>query len=589
MTESNLVVNLRRNKSLSLKKVWKISLIALLVLLLLLAAVAIYAVTTFKPNDLKPRITNYFQQKYQRKLVIPGDLQLSLWPVLHIESGPLSLMEKNGKDVFASLQSVKTSLLWRPLIDGRFEVNDVTLDAPSLHFQRLADGTTNIDDFFAGGGATPPFDIKGLKINNASLQFDNQQARWSWRKTNVVIGRLANNTPTDVSFNGDLVLNNDDMNVHVEVKSPLLFDLDKQSVAMEKLVLAIKGATKADRSAMNQVTLNATGAMALDGVKKTGLFNDWNLQSQLERGGEKWNAQVSFAEAVQEGKNWRAKNISSQAEQQTASYSLNTTLTAPAFTYVDERMSSNELKLVAQWKAKAATSAKKTAQPTPDAIDAVLTIGVLDDVNNTGDHANVYNLQGAHLEAKGVIDHAPVKIQADSDIQIINNNQIVTKSPLKLTFSYQPEGVALEGSLKTGAQIVLEQGQYDLSAMTLDMKIVPKDFKQALALNGTGTLRADLKRKNISATLKGKLNDAKLEAKLGMPKFAPPAYTFDVLLSQFNTAWLESKTVAAKTPTELPDFSWIKKLNANGVLRIGELIAADKRASNVRIEVKSDK
>jgi AsmA family len=581
-----LVANLRRNKSFSLKKFWKIFLIVLLVLLLLLAAVVIYAVTTFKPNDLKPRITDYFQQKYQRKLVIPGDLHLSLWPVLHIESGPLSLMEKNGKDVFASLQSVKTSLLWRSLIDGRFEVNDVTLDAPSLHIQRFADGTTNIDDFFAGGGATPPFDIKGLKINNASLQFDNQQARWNISKAHLAIGRLANNVATEVSFNADVLLNKDDMNLHVDVKSPLQFDLDKQSVAMGKIVLAISGTTKADGSAMNQVTLHATGAMALDGVKKTGLFNDWNLQSQMQRDGENWKAQVSFAEAVQEGKNWRAKNISSQAEQQTAAYSLNTTLTAPAFTYVDERMSGNELKLAAQWKAKPAPSAKKTAQPTPDAIDAVLTIGALDDVNNAGDHANMVNLQGAHLEAKGVIDHAPVKIQADSDMQIINNNQIVTKTPLKLTFNYQPEGVALEGSLKTGAQIMLEQGQYDMTAMTLDMKMVPKDFKQAMALNGSGSVRADLKRKNISAALKGVLNKTKLEGKFGMVGFTPPAYTFDVLLSQFDTAWLEPKTVAAKTPTELPDFAWIKKLNANGVLQIGELIAADKRATNVRIEVK---
>ncbi len=561
----------------------------MLVLLLLLAAVVIYAVTTFKPNDLKPRITDYFQQKYQRKLIIPGDLQLSLWPVLHIESGPLSLMEKNGQAVFATLQSAKISLQWRPLIDGKLEVTDVTLDAPSLHIKRLADGTTNIDDFFAGGGQTPPFDIKGLKINNASLLFDNQQARWNISKANLAIGRLANNTSTEASFNADVLLNKDDLNLHVEVKSPLWFDLDKQSVTMEKLVLAIKGTANAGGNAINHVTLNATGAMALDGVKRIDRFNDWNLQSQLLQDSEKWNAKVSFAEAVQEGKNWRAKNISSQAEQQTAAYSLNTTLTAPAFTYVDERMSGNELKLAAQWKAKPAQNAKKTAQPTPDAIDAVLTIGVLDDVNDTGDHANVYNLQDAHLDARGIIDHAPLTIQSDGGIQIINNNQIVTKAPLKLDFTYQPEDVALEGSLKFGAQIVLEQGQYDLSAMTLAIKILPKDFKQAMMLNANGTLRADVKRKNINAALKGTLNDAKLEGKLGLVDFAPPAYTFDVLLSKFNTSWLESKSSTIKTPTDLPDFTWVKKLNANGVLQIGELIAADKRATNVRIEVKSDK
>jgi uncharacterized protein involved in outer membrane biogenesis len=571
-----------------LKKIWKISLIALLVLLLLLMAVVIYAVSTFKPNDLKPRITDYFQQKYQRKLIISGDLQLSWWPVLHIESGPLNLMEKNGQDIFASLQSAKISLQWRPLIDGKLEVNDVTLDAPSLRIQRNADGTTNIDDFLAGGSETPEFDIKGLKINNASLLFDNQQTLWNWSKANLAIGRLANNVPTDISFNGDVVLNQDDMKVHVDVKSPLMFDLNKQTMSMEKLVLAINGTTKANNM-LNQVTLNATGAMTLDGANKTGRFSDWNVLSQLQRGEEKWKAQVFFTEAVQAGKNWRAKNISSQAEQQTATYNLNTTLSAPEFTYMDARMSGKELTLAAQWNTKPAPSTKKIAQPAPDAMDAVLTIGVLDDVSNSGDNANVYNLHNAHLEAKGVIDRAPVKIHAASDMQIINNNQIVTKKPLTLDFDYRPDGLALEGSIKTAAQIQLEQGQYDLSAMTLDMKISPKEFKQAMTLNGSGNVRADLKRKNISAGLKGTLNKAKLDGKFGMVGFTSPAYTFDVLLSQFNMAWMDSKTSPAKTPTDLPDLGWIKKLNANGVLRIGELIAADKRATNVRIEVKSDK
>lgn len=572
-----------------MKKIWKISFLVILVLLLLLAGVAIYAVTSFKPNDLKPRITDYFQQKYLRKLVIPGDLQLSLWPVLHIESGPLSLMEKNGQDVFTSLQSAKISLLWRPLIDGRLAVTDVTLDAPSVHIQRFADGTTNIDDFLAGGGTTPEFDIKGLKINNASLLFDNQQTRWYWSKANIAIGRLANNVPTDISFNGDVVLNQDDMIMHVDVKSPLMFDLNKQSLSMEKLVLAINGTTKADGDLMNQVSLNATGAMALDGLKKIGRFYDWDLHSQMERGEEKWKAQVSFAEAVQEGKNWRAKNISSQAEQQTATYHLNTALTAPEFAYVDEHMSGKALQLLAQWKAKPDPNAKKGARPVSDAVDAVLTIGVLNDVNDTGDHANVYNLQGARLDAKGVIDHAPLTLQSASNIQIINNNQIVTKTPLTLNFNYQPEGVMLEGSLKTDAQIILGQGQYNLSTTTLDMKILPKDFRQAIKLNANGTVRADVKRKNMNAALKGTLNDAKLEGKLGLADFAPPAYTFDVLLSKFNTSWLESKSSAVKTQTDLPDFTWLKKLNANGVVRIGEFISADKRAGNVRIEVKSDK
>lgn len=572
-----------------MKKIWKISLIVFSVLLLLITFGIFYVFATFKPNDLKPRITDYFQQKYQRKLLIPGDLQLTLLPLLHIESGSVSLMEKNGQDVFASLESVKLSLVWRPLIDGRLEVDGVTLEAPSVHMKKFSDGTTNIDDFFAGGGAPPQFDIKSLKINRASWVFDDQATQWKMRNANLQVARLANGVPTDFKFDGDLRLNQDQFNVHIDLNSPLLFDLAKQYFSLEKLNLAIKGTSKAaNTTTLNDIALNATGAMTFDAAKKLTHLGDWALQSQLVNGEKKWNAKVAFSEAEQQGKNWWAKNISSQAEQQTAAYHLNTTLNMPELSLIDARMSGKEIKLTTQWAAKPDVK-KGGAQKNQNAIDAVLTLGALDDVNDTSEPTNIYNLRAAHLEAKGMVDAAPVKLQAAGDIQIINNNQMVTKGPLKLQFNYQSVGLALEGSLKTEAKIMLEREQYDVSPLSLDLKITPTDFKRPMILIAGGAMNADLKRKIVSGKLQGKLNGVKLEGKIGMAGLTPPAYTFDVLLSEFNTVWLDNKTSAEKKHGDLPDFGWLKKLNANGVLRIGELISADKRASNVRIDVKSDK
>ncbi|MGB8339177.1 MAG: AsmA family protein [Burkholderiales bacterium] len=574
-----------------MKKIGKISLIAFLILLLLALAIFAFVIKTFDPNDLKPRITDFFQQKYQRKLDIPGNLKISLFPVVHIESGPVRLMEKNGAEVFASVESANIFLMLWPLIDGRLEVNKLELEAPLVNVKRFSDGTMNIDDFLsAGGGALPAFDIKSLKINRAAWLFDDQQTQWKVSNANLQVGRLANGVPTDISFDGDVRLNQDDYNLHVGLKSPLLFDLNKQNFSLEKLTLSIKGMSKAVNK-MNDITLNATGAMAFDGAKKQAHFSEWQLQSQLANGEEKWNAEVSFAEAEQQGKNWRAKDISSRAEQQTSAYHLNTTLTLPEFSFIDAHMSGKEIKLVTQWTAKPEvkkSGAQKIAQTKPDAIESVLTIGALDDVNDTGEHVEIINLQAANLEAKGLINQAPMRLQAVGNVQIYNNNQIVTKDRLSLQFSYQPADFLLEGSIKTSAKIILEQGLYDLNSLTLDIKIAPKDFNKPLALNGSGAVKADLKHENVKANLQGKLNGAKLDGKFGMAGFASPAYSFDIFLSLFNTVWLEGKAASANKPTDLPDLSWIKKLNANGVMRIGEFISADKRATNVRIDVKSD-
>jgi AsmA protein len=580
------------NRARFVKKIRKISLIIFLILLLLGVAL-VYVVKSFDANDLKPRMQNFFQQKYQRKLDMPGNLKIVLFPVVQIESGPMRLMEKNGSDVFASIESAELSLQLRPLIDGRLEINSVTLNAPSVHIKRFNDGTTNIDDLLTGGDrATPAFDITGLKINRATWLFDDLQTRWQINNANLAVGRLASGVPTDFSFAGDVRLNQDDYNVHLELKSPLLFDLDKQNFSLQKLVLGIKGQSKAaNKPSMNDIELSATGSMAFDAAKKQTHFGQWQIQSQLANGDEKWNASVAFSEAEQEGKTWRAKNISSRAQQQTATYSLDTKLTLPEFSSATDAMRGNNLKLETHWEPKAAPkkiAAQKSATTKLDAIDAVLTIGALDDVNDAGAQAKMVNLHDVKLDAKVILNSVPVTMRAESNLQIIDNNQILTKTPVKLNFSYQPEDFSLNGAIQTGAQIRLDRGHYKFTPMNIDLKITLKDFKQPIKLSGSGTADADVNRKTMNAKLQGKLNEAKLGGTLGVNGFAPPAYSFDIFLNQFNTAWLKSNRVVKSKQTELPDFGWVKKLNANGQIRIGELVSADKRATNVRIDVKSD-
>lgn len=570
-----------------MKKIWKISLITLLVLLFLAAAAVTYTVATFKPNDLKPRVINYFQQKYQRKLVIPGDLGLSLYPVLHIESGQSSLMEKNGEEIFASIESAKVSLSWPALINNRFDVSEVTLDAPSIHIKRFSDGTMNIDDFLGKDGASLPiFDIKGLKIHRATWIFDDQNNHVQLSNANLQVGRLADSVPSEFSFDGDMRANHDEYNLHIALKSPLLFDLYKQNFSLDKMALSIKGKAKAaDKTVENNVDLSATGSFMFDGEKKRSRFAAWNLQSRLTNGTEQWNAKVSFGEAVQEGKNWRAANVVSEAEQLTATYRLVSSLSLPEFGVVDARPSGKDLKLHAQWTALPGDK-KAGAQPSADTLDAVLTIGEL---YYGGAIADGVRLRNVSLTANGQIDHAPVKIAATGNMDVINNNQFVTDEPLDIQFSYQPAGLALEGSVGLEVKPGTAPERFDVNALKFEINVTPTGVKKPMKLSGSGTMSTDWKRKIVSASVQGKLNDSKLGGKIGIGGFSPPLYTFDLSLNHFNTAWLESKAPAANVRKELPDLGWVKELNANGALRIGEIVSADRRANGVRIDVKSEK
>jgi AsmA protein len=152
----------------------------------------------------------------------------------------------------------------------------------------------------------------------------------------------------------------------------------------------------------------------------------------------------------------------------------------------------------------------------------------------------------------------------------------------------------IEGSAKA---LVIPQFSASIALSGPDM---PREMKVPLS----GSIRADLEKQTASADVTSKFDESNVQAKLGLAKFSPPSYLFDVNVDKLNLdqyfppkpkaapttpeGKAEKGAAPAKAAEDTPvDLSPLKDLNANGRLQIGALQAQGLKLANVKAEVKA--
>ncbi|HYN12862.1 MAG TPA: AsmA family protein [Burkholderiales bacterium] len=155
----------------------------------------------------------------------------------------------------------------------------------------------------------------------------------------------------------------------------------------------------------------------------------------------------------------------------------------------------------------------------------------------------------------------------------------------------------VEGSAKA---LVIPQFAADLSMTSPDLPM------KTIKLPVTGSLRADLEKQTANADLAIKLDDSTIQAKLGLAKFSPPAYQFDVNVDRLNVdKYLPQEPAKPAPPAAKPappaakpapapqkadtpiDLSFLKELNASGKLQFGALQVRGLKLANVQAQVRA--
>ncbi len=233
----------------------KIVLFSLLGLVALVVAVLAVVLATFDPNAWKSVAIDRVKQQYGRTLAIPGPLSLTLFPRLGVRTGEVSLSEAGSTRPFAALKSAQVSLALWPLLQRRVEVDRVTVDGLSVRVEKGADGRLSIDDLLgqpapaapAASAAAPgqplALDIGGLALRDATLVFDDRQARRrvELAQAGIELGRVVPGRPADFAFQGRLKVDAPATDVALSLKTTLQIDPATHRLLLQKLDAAVEG------------------------------------------------------------------------------------------------------------------------------------------------------------------------------------------------------------------------------------------------------------------------------------------------------------------------------------------------------------
>lgn len=224
-----------------MKKPVRISLIVLSSLLGLFILLALLLSFMFDPNNYRDTITHQVEQKTGRILTL-GNIELSFFPWFGVHISDIELSNATGfsPPQTASLKTLKLHVKVLPLLKGKIQVGEITLDHLTVSLARNKMGMTNWDDLLHNlqqdvppkpidtmareshpvekksndiqeetstantNLALPLFTIENISVNNAEFDWIDakKNLKYEIKKLNLNLGALQTQkfAPLDASF-----------------------------------------------------------------------------------------------------------------------------------------------------------------------------------------------------------------------------------------------------------------------------------------------------------------------------------------------------------------------------------------------------
>jgi len=535
-----------------MNKIIKTILIAIAALLVLLIAAAAIIAATFDPNDYKPMVIKLVQEKKQRTLIIPGEIKLSFFPKIGADLGKVSISEHKGTEEFAAVESAKVSLALIPLLSKQLVVDRVQVEGLRANIKRYKDGRTNYGDLLSdeksneespgSKGQPVTMDIDSVHLGSAHIVYDDMQQgrKFDIANLNLDSGKIANGVPSELKLAANVKGNSPAIDAKVDVNTGFTLDLQKKHYVLKDLDAKLNGA--------------AVG------------FTDL----ALTLGGD--------ADLKPDTRQFALDGIRLDAKGRRAKENIEVKLELPKLAITDDKVIGGKLSAHARLNEGARAVSAEFAVPafegSPQAFK--LPAMVLDAAIKEG-----------KLDAKAKLSGA---LSGDID------KLLFTSPQLALTLSGKQGETALNGSLTTPLSANLKTQLIELSKLAADFTL-PNPGGGTLAFKAGGNASVNLGKENVSAVLKGTLDQSAFNAKLGVAGFSPMAYTFDIGIDQIDLDRYKAKTVAAdaapakagnKPAAEEPiDLSALQDLRATGSLRVGALKVANLKTQNVRVDLRA--
>lgn len=283
---------------------------------LVVIAIVIVALT-FDPNDYKDYAQTWVEERTGRSLNIEGDIELSLFPWLAVQTGHVELgnAEGFGPEPFAAAQRISARVRLMPLVLRReFEIGTISTDALELDLAVAADGTNNWADLLGAANSQPPLpnedtqanaadqsaalaglDVEGIELRGASVIWrEAGEPRYIVNELALSTGPIAPANPADLDIAADLLDVATQRTARIEMTTELTMHDGGAISAADSIIDFVIGDASGDTDAQGQAEIATleftpgeqlvTGAVQLSNTV-TSPLSGGTLASELA-----WNA-----------------------------------------------------------------------------------------------------------------------------------------------------------------------------------------------------------------------------------------------------------------------------------------------------------
>lgn len=283
-----------------------------LILIVIIIAVAGLVALPFvvDPNDYKDEISSQVEKATGRNLTLQGDIELSVFPWIALELGPLSLSNAQGfkADSFAQVEAAEVRIKLMPLLKKQLEMDTVVLDGLVLNLETDKNGKTNWDDLTQAdevvkeeakpskeksGPALAAISIAGVQLTNANILWSDASKgeNYQLRNLNLNTDPLVPGEPTAVDMAFDLISAKPEAKAHVTLDTNVMVDMENQQYALTDLAFTTIAEGKALPFAQADIKLN--GDIKADMVKQLVTVTDLALAAKANNDTQTIDAQMT--------------------------------------------------------------------------------------------------------------------------------------------------------------------------------------------------------------------------------------------------------------------------------------------------------
>jgi len=211
-------------------------------------------------------------------------------------------------------------------------------------------------------------------------------------------------------------------------------------------------------------------------------------------------------------------------------------------------------------------------------------------------------VSGERVSLEAALTGAKNKLDARLDIPAIEGNANTFKAgQISGSLDFQQNDMTVKAKLSSPVAGSVEAQRIELPKLSATVNVKdPALPKSPIEATITGAAVADLLKQTANLVFKTRVDESNIDGRVGLAKFTPPFYTFDINVDKLDADRYIPKGGGKPAPASKPapggggkpgeqplDFSALKGLNANGSLKIGQLKAGNVKASNVRIDIKA--